>query len=156
MAASIGEAEHWIIGNFIGEPNAAAAHDASLVVEANARADLDVFRLFHLLLTEAGLAVAVLNAEFLERAFSSLIADRAVEGMIGEKEFHHPLTTLFCHLALSADAHVRSDRVSAGNGRAWNPRNGDVSVLIRFRRIFSRAWPRGHAHFYETHAAITG
>lgn len=46
VGAALSEAEDGIVSDFIHEADAAGAHDAAFIIEANARADIDVFRLF--------------------------------------------------------------------------------------------------------------
>ena len=89
VAAAIDEAEDVVLRDFLAEANAARAEDAALVVERDARAEFDVLRLLHLVLEEARILPAVLDAEFLEPAFARLVADRAIERMIDEQKFHH-------------------------------------------------------------------
>jgi hypothetical protein len=82
MAATLSEAEHGLIGDLSSEADATAAHDAALVIEAHTWADVHILRLLDLVLTEAAFAFAMLDAELLQTALTSLIADRAVERMI--------------------------------------------------------------------------
>ena len=76
--SAIGKTEDIVIVDLAREPDAARAEHTALIVEADARADVDVLRLFDLVLEEARLAVAVFDAVFLQRALASLVADRAV------------------------------------------------------------------------------
>jgi hypothetical protein len=57
--------QHRIIRHLCGEANAAAAHDAALVVQPDPRTDIDILWLLHLVLAEPALTFAVLNTEFL-------------------------------------------------------------------------------------------
>ena len=156
VAAPVGKPEHRIIGNLIGEANASAAHDATLVVESNPGSNIDILRLFHLLLAKTRLAVPVLHAEFLERTFAGLVADGAVERVVRKKEFHDSLAAFLGHFALGADSHVRSDRVRTSDRWTRDPRDGKVAVFIRLGRIFPRSRPGRHSHLDETHPAVTG
>ncbi len=90
VATAIDEAEDVVFRDLLREANAARAKNAALVVERDARAELDVFRLLHFILEETRILAAVLDAELLEAAFSGLVADRAIERVINEQEFHHP------------------------------------------------------------------
>ena len=91
------------------EANAARAENAALVVERDARTELDVLRLLHLVLEEARILSAVLDAEFLEPAFAGLVADRAIERMIDEEKFHHPAPAFFDQRRIGADAQAFGD-----------------------------------------------
>ena len=154
VGAALGEAEHRVAGDFVHEADAAAAHDAALVVEADSRADLDVFRLFHLHVHEARDAAAVLDGLFLKAAFAGLVANRAVERVIDEEEFHDALAALFDQLAGGADAHVFADGVGAGNDGAGDPADDFVAVLVALRLLAGGGAGR-HAHLHEAHPAIS-
>ena len=54
VAAAIDEAEDVVLCNFLAEANAARAENAALVIEGDARAQLDVLRLLDLVLEKAG------------------------------------------------------------------------------------------------------
>ena len=95
IAAAIDKAKHIILCDFLAEPNAARAENATLVVERDARPELDVFRFLHLVFEETRLARAVLDAEFLQSAFAGLIANGTIERMVDEQEFHHAALTFF-------------------------------------------------------------
>ena len=155
VGAALGEAEHRIAGDFVHEADAAAAHDAALVVEPDARADIDVFRLFHLHVHEARNAAAVLDGLFLEAAFAGLVADRAIERVVDEEEFHHALAAFFDEFAGGADAHVFGNRVGAGDDRARHPADGFVAVFVPLRLLAGRGAGR-HAHLHEAHPAVSG
>ncbi len=95
MTAAIEKAKHIILCDFLAEPNAARAENATLVVERDARPELDVFRFLHLVFQKTRLARAVLDAEFLQSAFAGLIANGTIERMVDEQEFHHAALTFF-------------------------------------------------------------
>ena len=156
MAAAIGESENRIIGDLVSEADATAAHDAALVVEPDTGTDGNVLRLFHLPLTEAGFAFAVLDAELLQAAFPRLITNRAVEGVIREEKFHHALAAFFGERAGRAYAHVRADRVRAGDHGTGHPGDGKVAVFVGGGCFGTRSGARWHPHFDEAHAAVAG
>ena len=153
VGAALGKAEHGIAGDFVHETNAAAAHDAALVVEPDAWADIDVFRLFHLHVDEAGDAAAVLDGLFLQTALASLVTDRAVERVVDQEKLHHALTAFFHQLAVGADAHVLADRVCAGDHGARHPADGFEAVFIPLR-LLAGGGARGHSHLHQTHPAV--
>ena len=155
VGAALGETEDRIVGDLVHEADAAAAHDATLVIEADARADIDIFRLFHLHVDEARNAAAVADRVFLESAFAGLVADRAVKRVVDEEKFHHALSAFFHQFAGGADAHVFRDRVGAGDHRARHPADRLVAVFIALRLLAGRR-ARWHAGLHKAHAAVAG
>ena len=155
VAAALGEAQHRIIRDLSAEADAAAAHDAALVIKTDTRSNIDVLRLLDLLFTEAALALAMLDAEFLESALASLIADRAVERMIDQQEFHHAFAHFLSQRALRADAHAFRDRIGTSDDRTRHPADVGHPVLVLFR-LRAGGWTRRHAHLHKAHAAIAG
>ena len=155
VGAALGEAEHRIDGDLVHEADAAAAHDAALVVEPDARADIDVFRLFHLHVHEPRDAAAVLHGLFLQAAFAGLVADRAVERVVDEEKLHDALAALFDELAGGADAHVFADRIGAGDDRTRHPADDFVAVFVPLR-LLAGGGAGWHAHLHQAHPAISG
>ena len=155
VTATLGEAEHGFIGDLGGEADAAAAHDAALVIEAHTRADIDVLRLLDLVFAEAALAFAVLDTELLEAALACLIADGAIERVIDEEEFHHALAAFLREGAFGADAHAFGDGVRTGDDGARHPADLWHAVLVFFR-LGAGSGARRHAHFDQAHAAVAG
>ena len=155
VGAALGETEDRVAGDFIHEADAAAAHDAAFVVEADARADIDIFRLFHLHVDEARDAAAVADRVFLEAAFARLVADRAVERVVDEEKFHHALAAFFHQLAGGANAHVFGDRVRAGDHWARHPADRLVAVFIALGFLAGRG-ARRHAGLHKAHTAVAG
>ncbi len=136
------------------EPNAARAEDAALVVERDARAELDVFRLLHFVLEETRILPAVLDAEFLEAAFARLIADRAIERMIDEEKFHHPAPAFLDQRRIGAHPEAFGDIGRATDLRTRHP------VDLRFAIVAEDGFAIGahfrHAHFDQAHSAVAG
>ena len=121
MRTTLGEAEHGIPCHLVHEADAAAAHDATLVIKADARADSHVLGLFDLHIGEARDASAVAHGIFLQSAFAGLIANRAIQRMIDQQKLHHPSLAGFHQLARGANAHVFAHRIGAGNHRSGTP-----------------------------------
>src|SRR4051812_13237584 len=121
VAAAIDEPEDIVLRDLLAETDAARAENAALVIERHPRTELDVLRLFHLVLEEAGVGPAVFDAEFLEAAFARLVTDRTIERVIDEEEFHHALAAFLRQRRIGADAHSFGDILSAGNLRARHP-----------------------------------
>ena len=78
-------------------------------------------------------AEAIGHGLVLQIAFAALIADRAIQRMVDQQEFHHAVARLAHHGRVGMDHHVIGGRHSAG---------GD-----RLRRLFL---------FHQAHAAIAG
>ncbi len=154
VGAALGEAKDRIGSDLVHEADAARAHDAALVVQADARADIDVFRLFHLHVDEARDAAAEANRLFLKTALARLIADRAVQGVVDQEKLHHAFAAFFDQLAGGADAHVFRDRIRAGDGGTWHPANFLKAVLI-IGRLLTRGGATRHSHLDQAHPAVS-
>ena len=86
-----------------------------------------------LVLLVAAAVETVTHGLVLQVAFAALVADRAVERMIDEQEFHHPTAHFANFRGVGFDHHAVADRHRAR--RDW------------FRRVF---------HVDQAHAAVTG
>ena len=73
-------------------------------------ADRDRLLVVALLLDEAALARAVAERLVLQRALAALVADRAVERVVGEQELEDAVLRLLGRRRLGVDLHVRRDR----------------------------------------------
>ena len=155
VCAALGEAEHGIARDLVHETDAAGAHNAALVIEPDARADIDVLRLFHLHVHEAGDSASEADGLLLKAALAGLVADRAVERVVNQEKFHHALAAFLDKLAGGADAHVFCDGVRTGYGGARYPADGLVAIFIA-DRLLTRSRPRRHAHLHHAHPAVSG
>src|SRR6476469_3973492 len=93
VTASIDEPEYVVVRNFVAEPDAARAENATLVVKRYPRTELHRRRLFHFVLKETGLRTSIVDTELLQTAFAGLIADRAVERVINKETLHDAALT---------------------------------------------------------------
>ena len=91
LVAALGEADQRIAGDLVGEAGAAVAQDAALAVEQHEVADRDRLLEVPLLLDVAALAGAVAERLVLQRALAALVADRAVERVVGEQQLEDAL-----------------------------------------------------------------
>ena len=80
------------------------------------------------------MVAAVADRLVLQIAFAALIADRAIQRVVDEQEFHDAAAAAANHFGIGMDNHTFRDRHAAG---------GD-----RFRRHFF--------YFHQAHAAIAG
>jgi hypothetical protein len=82
-------------GDVLREADAAGAEHATLVVQHDARPEIDGLGLVNLAPRRSWLAgLAVLHGVFLQLALAGLVADRAVERMVDEQRFQHGLAHL--------------------------------------------------------------
>ena len=153
VGAALGESKDRIGHDLIHEANAAAAHDAALVIEPDARADIDVFRLLHLHIDEPRDAAAVLDGLFLEAALSGLVADGTIQRVIDQEKFHDALAAFFDQFAAGADAHVFAHRVGTGDDGARHPADDLVAIFVPLR-LLSGSGPGWHAHLHQAHPAV--
>ena len=153
MAAAVQEAQHIVVRHLLHEADAARTHDAALVVEHDPLADIHALGLFHLLLAEARLALAVFDRKFLQPALARLITNRAIERVVDQQKFHHALAALFHERRRGAHAHSLGDLGGAGDFRLRAP--GDLGASIGTEhRLAIRRHLRA-AGLDETHAAIS-
>src|SRR5690606_38129747 len=117
------------------------AVDASVHDGLDQRADMLVLD-GALVLPIAGRINAIGHGLVLQIALPALIADRAIERVVDQQEFHHAFTGLFDHGRVGE--HFRRFAVGAG-----------TQVLDRHGAGGLRLW-RATLHFDEAHAAIAG
>jgi len=155
VGAALGETENRVASDFVHETNAATAHDAALVIEADARSNIDIFWFFHLQIDEARRSTAETYGKLLQTAFTSLVTDRAVERVIDKKELHHSFAAFFYNLTRGADAHVFGNGIGASDDRTWHPADDFVAIFVA-SRLLTGCGTWWHAHLHKTHAAISG
>ena len=109
LVATLGEADQRIAGDLVGEARAAVAQDAALAVEQHEVADRDRLLEVPLLLDVAALAGTVAERLVLQRALAALVADRAVERVVGEEQLEDALLGPPRQRRLGVDLHVRGD-----------------------------------------------
>ena len=141
VLAAADRAEFGDAGDLGGEANAARAMDAAVHRGLDQRADIFVLDGALVLAVARGID-AIGHRLVLQVAFAALVADRAIERMVDQQEFHHAFARLARHrriglddrrLALRAGAQV-AHRHRAGGGRLGRPA----------------------LHLDEAHAAIAG
>ena len=110
VRAALDDAEHVRLRDLAREAHAAAAEDAALVVELDARAEVVELALVVLRVGRARARRAVGEFVVLQTAFARLVADPAVHRVIEHEELHHLLA---CAADLGHERrhfHVRRDR----------------------------------------------
>jgi hypothetical protein len=117
-------------GDVLAEAHAARAVDAARHVGGHKRADVLVLHHALALIETRGVA-AEAHGEVLQLALATLVADRAIQRVVDEQEFHRRLLRANGLGALRENLHAFADRRGAGRQR--------------LRRLL---------HFDETHAAV--
>ena len=103
-------------GDLLGEADAAGAMDAAGHDGLDQRPHLLVVHR-PLVLLEARAVVAVGHRLVLQVAFAALVADRAVQRMVDQQEFHHALAGLDRLLRIGEHDHAVHDRLRARRHR---------------------------------------
>ncbi len=96
MDAARADAERFHVHAFIADAHAAEAQDAARSIVINQRRPL-FFGIVQLFFGEAAVIEAVAESHVLQFALAALVADGAIERMIGEQELDHVLAG-FVHL----------------------------------------------------------
>ena len=154
VAAPIDKTEHVILCDFLAKTNAARAKNAALIVQRNARTELNILGFFDFVFEETRIGLAVLDAEFLEKAFAGLIANWAIERMIDEKKFHHTTPAFLDQRRHRPHAHPFGDILCAGNLRARHPVDNRFAIGAEIRLAIGAHFRE--AHFDQAHSAIAG
>ncbi len=139
LAAADG-AELGHAGDFGGKADAARALDAARHDGLDQRADIFVLDRALVLLIAAGVD-AIGHRLVLQIAFAALIANRTIERMVDQQEFHHAFARLLHHRRLGADDFGRAVAV----GRQVLDAHSAGGLRLRYPRDFDQA-----------HAAIPG
>ena len=130
--ASARRAKHFYAGHFSRETDTTRAMNAACHVGFDERPKIFVGdRAFVFL--ETRMVEPVGHRLVLKIALAALIADRAVQRMIDQQEFHYTVTGILDRLGIGLNDHAVADGHRTGSDR--------------FRRTL---------HFHETHAAVTG
>ena len=142
-----GEVDQRVAGHLVGEAGAAIAQDAALAVEQHQVADRDRLLEVALLLDVAALARAVAERLVLQRALTALVADRAVERVVGEQQLEHALLGALrwwpTRCRPSCPATRRSCTTAAGPGPrpvSTSTRHMPAHPHRRHARVVAEAW----------------
>src|SRR5436190_4975966 len=152
ITAAIDETEHIVPGDLLAKTNAARAKNAALIIERDAWPERDVFWFLHFMFEKTRRTRAVLNAEFLQSTFARLIANRTIERVINEKEFHHSALAFLHQRRICAHPHSFSDILRARDLRARYP--VDHRFAVRPQLGFTIGAHFRHSHLDQTHPAI--
>ena len=156
VAAAVDKAEHVVAGDLLAEADAARTEDATLVVEHDARAEPRALGFDVLPFGEARIAAAVAGGLLLQLALASLVADRAVERVVDEEEFHHAFAAIPHQRRAGADVQTGRGVGEARDGGLRHP----VDFYAPGRRIHDRLFrgviQRRRARLDQAHAAVAG
>lgn len=152
FTAAVDETEDVVVRHFLHEADAARAEDAAFVVEDDVLADVLPLGLFDFVLEEVRPAVAEFDGEFLQAALARFVADRAVERVVDEEEFHHAFAAILDQRGIGARGHAFGDFQGAGNLRLGRP--GDLGTSVGSEDGLAVGVHLRSADFEQAHAAI--
>src|SRR5439155_15115856 len=128
--------------------------NATLVIQCHARTDQHIFRFLDFVLEKTRFRVTEIDAEFLQTALASLIANRTIERMIDEEKFHDATLTFLHQRRVGANGHAFGNILCAGNLRTRDPIDDRFPIGAQLR-LAIRAGPR-EPHLDQTHSTIAG
>ena len=122
-----------VTGDLLGEAGAASAQHAGFAVEGDLGVDRQSLGEDALLLVHARFARPVLEGLVLQGALATLVALRAVQGVVDQQELQLGLLVLPGHLGglLGADDHVGADGLGARGHRLAGPLDVDEALTAR-------------------------
>lgn len=106
MGAAVDDAQRVGARDLAREAHAAAAQDAALVVQRDARAQFDQLALVQLGVVRTRFGQAVGTLVVLQGAFAGLVADAAIHRVVEQEELHHVLARAGHIVDLGLDAHL--------------------------------------------------
>ncbi len=138
--AAAREVDLRLAGHLGREAGAAGALDTALAVEQHEVGDGDGLLEVPLLLDESALARAVGQRLVLQRALAALVADGAVQRVVGQQELEHAVLGLLDPLVGGVDDHAVGDRDEAGRGQGRAARALDVDQAHAAHADGLHAW----------------
>ena len=153
MASPVHKTQHIVLRNLTGKTHAAGTKDAALVIEHDPLPQIHILGFLDLVFRETTRPGSVLHGELLQLTLPRLIADRAVQRMVDQKELHHSVTTILHQGGIGPDSHAWGDAGRATNLRSGHPGNLRLPVCAENR--FSIRPHLGGSHFKQTHPAIS-
>src|SRR5260370_34351714 len=104
---------------FVADARATLAEDAALRIVCDHRGEI-FLGMVVFLFSEALFQIAPVERHLLQLALAAAIADRAVQGMIGEQELDHRTLSLLNLFALCRDYHAVGADDRAGGVQLWH------------------------------------
>ncbi len=114
LRPALEELQLLVLGDLLGEPDAAVTEDAALAIDLDQRAQRDRLLEVALGVGDPALAVAPAHRDVLQRALAALVADRAVERVVDEQELDDGVLRVLDPVGLRVDDHAVADRGRAG------------------------------------------
>lgn len=114
------ESELSVAADFFGEADTATALDTAFEVESDVLAEGIGFREVPFDFNESAGRWAVGEGVVLKRAFSTAVANWAVEGVVNEEEFEDTFSVFVDLFCVGIDDHVVAGGESAGGLRFWH------------------------------------
>ena len=111
-------AELWHSRDFIPEPDAACAVNTARHIRGHERTDVFVFN-NALAILVTGYVAPIPHCEILQFALAALIANRAIEGMVDEQEFHRRFLRSNRFGRFCEDLHALGNGSRTGRHRLW-------------------------------------
>ena len=138
--AALEQLDEWVAGDLVAEPRASRTQHTALAVELHQRADRNRLREPPLRVDIPGATGPVCKGLILQRALAALVAHRAVERVVDQKELEHTLLAVARELAreLRFDDHPVGDRRCARGERFALPFDLDEALPARAERVEQR------------------
>ncbi len=145
LGAALEQVDERVARDLVGEARAPLAQHAAFAVEQHVRRDRDRLRERSLDVVESRIRPAVAHGLVLQRALAALVADRAVERVVDEQEFHDALLGLVGHgrRELGLDDHARHD------GRGARRRRFRHAATVAHVGDLDQALPAGARGFEQ-------
>lgn len=152
VAAAIDESQAIILRDLVHETDAARAENAALIIEDDPLTDVDMLRLLHLGILEAGVGVSVFDGELLQAALTRLVADGAVQRVVDEEKLHDALAAILDQRGIRADSKSLGNLDGAADGGFRTPVDQGTAILPQLRLAVGTHL-RG-SHLDQAHAAV--
>src|SRR5438105_3226779 len=118
VGAALDGGQRRVSRDLLVKPDAAEAHDAAFAVQHDLRPERIGLLLVTLFFGEAGSAWAVSEGVVLQGTLATLVANRAVERVVGEQELEHAVLSGDDVWRVGVDDHVGSDGCGTGGLQA--------------------------------------
>src|SRR5258706_4477927 len=102
------------------------------------------------IIDKAALTGTMRHGEILQRTFTALIADRAIERMRSKQKFNRALLSISCLCRLRQDDHAFFHFIGAGCLQFWHPL--DLRRAILHHKLTSGTITHWAAQLHQTHA----
>jgi hypothetical protein len=168
--SAVEDAQFIGLGNLLAKTGATSAEDTAFLIQNNMGPDDgSLFRLVFIF-EESAVMLADFHVEVLEVAFTCLITDGAIQGMIDQEKFEHGPASVSDLVGISADLHAFLDLSVASDGQlghvfdfdqahpatSGDGKPGMVAVAGDIRSEFFSGLNHGGPRFYLDLLLING